>query len=206
VKRYSLYFLVLANLVPVLGVLWLGWSLFSIMFFYWLESAVVGLYNIPKMLMARVSADTEVTVLRSGASVPARLFVFGFFTVHYGIFMLGHGLFIFQLFGPSDLSVTTVVLGIVSLAISHGISFKTNYIDHKEYEKVTVSQQMFAPYRRIVIMHVTIILGGMLVSFFGAPVLALVFMVLLKIAIDVVAHLREHARLGTFTGSRIFGR
>jgi hypothetical protein len=45
---------------------------------------------------------------------------------------------------------------------------------------------------------VTIVLGGFLAGFFGAPVVALVFMVLLKIAIDAASHVREHTKLGTF--------
>jgi hypothetical protein len=198
-KKYSLYILILVNLVPVFGVLFLHWSLFSVMFFYWLESAVVGLYNIPKLFMAKATPDsgTKKAIL-SASQTKGRLAITGFFLFHYGMFMLGHGLFVFELFGPPDLTMPTFFIGFGALAVSHGISFVLNYIGHKEYEKVTIAQQMFAPYKRIVIMHVTIIIGGFIVSLFGAPVLALVFMILLKIAIDGASHIHEHKRLGTF--------
>jgi hypothetical protein len=197
-KKYSLYILILVNLVPVFGVLFLHWSLFSVMFFYWLESAVVGLYNIPKLFMARVTTDNSAKEKKSTPQTKGRLAMVGFFLIHYGMFMLGHGLFVFELFGPPDLTVQTFFIGFGALAVSHGISFVFNYIGHKEYEKVNISQQMFAPYKRIVIMHVTIIIGGLIIDLFGAPVLALVFMILLKIAIDGTSHINEHKKLGTF--------
>jgi hypothetical protein len=196
-KKYSLYILILVNLVPVFGVLFLHWSLFSVMFFYWLESVVVGLYNIPKLLMARETTNNGNKKMHPTSQAKGRLAVVGFFLVHYGLFMLGHGVFVFALFGPPDLSVQTILIGFGSLAVSHGVSFFLNYIGHKEYEKTSVAQQMFAPYRRVIVMHVTIIVGGFVVSLFGAPVLALVFMMFLKIAIDAAAHVSEHKRLGT---------
>ncbi len=197
-KKYSLHVLILVNLVPVFGVLFLHWSLFSVMFFYWLESVVVGLYNIPKLLMAKAVPDPGTKEAQSPSRTRGRFFFVGFFLVHYGIFMLGHGLFVFVLFGPPDLSVQLVLIGFMSLAISHGLSFMFNYVGHREYEKTDISQQMIAPYKRIVIMHVTIVIGGFLVGLFGSPVVALVFMVFLKIVIDGASHVSEHTKLGTF--------
>ncbi len=201
-RRYSVYVLVLANLVPVFGVLFLHWSLFSIMFFYWLESGVVGLYNVPKLIMARPDPKPVSTSQESDsqASLKTRgkAFFVGFFLLHYGIFMLAHGLFVYFFFGPPDLNAETALIGLISLGLSHGASFVVNYIGRREYTKVTVSQQMLAPYKRIVIMHVAIILGGFLIGLFGAPVVAVLFIVVLKMAIDVPIHVREHTKLGTF--------
>jgi hypothetical protein len=201
-KRYPILSLVLANLVPILGVFFLGWNLFSIMFFYWLESAVIGVYNIPKMFMAQISEESDPDAARTSAIFTStKIFSVVFFIVHFGIFMIGHGVFIFALFGPIELTVTSVLLGIVSLFISHGVSFKTNFIDGKEYEKVNLSQQMFAPYQRIILMHVSIFVVAFVVSIVGAPNIALVVMVLLKMALDLVAHAREHSRLGTYVNN-----
>ena len=197
-RKPSVYSLVVTNLIPIFGVLFLHWSLFSVMFFYWLESAIVGAYNIPKMMMATVSTDGNKSDTKAPYHLTGRLGFSGFFLVHYGMFVLGHGLFVFELFGPADLSLQAIMLGVIALLVSHGISFKLNYIDSREYRKVSIAQQMFAPYKRIVIMHVTIIIGGLLVDLVGAPVVALVFMVLLKIGIDIYSHTREHTKLGTF--------
>lgn len=45
--------LVLANLVALIGVLFLGWNLAMILVLYWVESGIVGLLNLPKILLAR---------------------------------------------------------------------------------------------------------------------------------------------------------
>ena len=45
----SVVALVVANIFPILGVLFLGWSVGEIMLLYWAESAVIGIYNIGKM-------------------------------------------------------------------------------------------------------------------------------------------------------------
>ncbi len=51
---------------------------------------------------------------------------------------------------------------------------------------------MFAPYGRLVVLHVTIIFGGLLIGVTGAPAAAIVVLVLLKIALDLGLHLAEH--------------
>jgi len=203
-KKYSVFLIIIANIVPILGVLFLDWTLFSIMFFYWLESAIVGIFNIPKILKAKISG-TEESIDSDQSTKKGRLFIIGFFIFHYGMFMFVHGLFIFDLFGPPNLTLNTILLGITALAISHGLSFKFNFLDHKEYEKVTIKQQMFAPYKRIVIMHITIFICGLILAIINAPVFALIILILLKIAIDITAHLREHSKLGTFANLRLFG-
>jgi hypothetical protein len=188
-KKYSLSTLILANLIPVAGIFLFDWDVFSILFFYWIESAVVGVFNIAKMLMIK-------SVNASGISHKTSGIVF--FIVHYSIFMLGHGFFIYALFAPVDIRASTIILAVISLTVSHGVSFVTNYIGHNEYEKVTLSQQMVAPYGRIVFMHITIILCGFLISLTGTNQVLLIVLVIFKIAIDIVAHLREHTKLGTY--------
>ena len=51
---------------------------------------------------------------------------------------------------------------------------------------------MFAPYGRLVVLHVTILVGAVFISVTGAPEAAIVVLVLLKIALDLGLHLAEH--------------
>ncbi len=44
--------LLVANLVPLVGVLWFGWNVWTILTIYWLENGVVGVFNVLKMLHA----------------------------------------------------------------------------------------------------------------------------------------------------------
>ncbi len=197
-KRLALSSLVFANLMPLAGVLALGWDLFSVLFFYWLESAVVGAYNIPRMMMAnpkrRDPKSGEVIVSSRGHRFSGIVF----FLVHYSLFMAAHGAFIFALFDRVAIDTAEIVLGIALLTLSHGVSFFVNFVGRREYERVSLSEQMVAPYRRIMVMHLAIILCAFLVNIVGTGQITLIFLVLLKVVIDVFAHLREHRRLGTY--------
>jgi hypothetical protein len=189
VKKYPLLSLVLANLIPVSGILLLDWSLFSVLYYYWLESAVVGAYNIPKMLMINPAP-------RAGAAVTShKTSGIIFYLVHYSGFMAGHLFALYALFDPVPIPFTTVVMGIVPPGISHGISFLVNYVGRREYARVSISQQMLAPYRRIVVMHIAVMLCGFLLGLLLPPQVVLAALILLKIAIDAAAHVWEHRRL-----------
>ncbi len=196
VKSPTSIVLIVANLVPLVGILFFDWSLFTIMFCFWLESAVIGFYNIFKMVM--------VANILSIIMVP-------FFVIHYGAFMSGHLIFIFALFSPDEMSsyggrfsglfppadlmishIMSVWPAFLGVCLSHGISFFYNFIGKKEFRRSTPEKQMMAPYGRIILMHVTIIFGGWLILALGAPVLALVLLIVLKIVSDARAHHKEH--------------
>jgi hypothetical protein len=50
------------------------------------------------------------------------------------------------------------------------------------------------PYGRLMVLHITIILGGMAIAVTGAPAAALAILVVLKIAMDVGFHLADHRK------------
>ena len=89
-QRPSVIALVLANLVPVFGVLFLHWEVFPLMFLFWSENAIIGVLNVLKML----TANPESPVSWAG-----KLFIIPFFCVHYGMFTFVHGIFVIALFG-----------------------------------------------------------------------------------------------------------
>lgn len=184
--------LVLANLVPLIGVLFLGWNLLEVVLVFWAESAVIGLFNIAKMIRIDPGKGSRVSL---------------FFIVHYGIFMVGHAAFIVTIFAPvpkgghlfQEPSVAVVVdalapatPAILAMFVSHGVSFVTNFLRQHQYEQTTVDKQMFAPYKRIMVMQFVIIFGGWLVDIIGEPVAALVVLVAIKTTVDLFAHKREH--------------
>jgi len=47
--------LLVANAIPVVGVLFFDWSLLTILVLYWLENGIIGFWNVPKILMAKGS-------------------------------------------------------------------------------------------------------------------------------------------------------
>jgi hypothetical protein len=192
-----------ANAVPLLGVLFLGWDLFSIMVLYWAENGIIGLLNIPKILLASgeitnpdtpVGTSSDTVTLPATVNTAAKLLMIPFFIFHYGLFWAVHGAFVFALFGPARGPTVTVALGVLVLFASHAASFLVNYVGRHEYLKTSPSQQMSQPYSRILILHFTILGGGFLTLLLGAPVAALAVLVAIKTVIDLRAHIREHAK------------
>lgn len=63
--------LLLANLIPLVGVVFFGWSLLTILVLYWLENGIVGLWNIPKIIMAQGSILPSLPDLPPAAALAA---------------------------------------------------------------------------------------------------------------------------------------
>ena len=196
----TVVFLVAVNLIPLFGVLFLDWSLFSIMVLYWIENGIIGLFNLVKIGFA-AGPVIPGSGHPDGPSVGAfigRAFYMGFFAVHYGLFWAVHGVFVFQLFGGSASSGPDwsggVTFAALALLLSHGVSFVVNFLGKREYLAVSPQQQMGQPYGRVVVLHITILAGGFLVAMLGTPIASLVVLISLKTAIDVRAHLGEHRK------------
>lgn len=51
---------------------------------------------------------------------------------------------------------------------------------------------MMAPYGRIAILHIAILFGGFGVAALGSPLPLLLMLVVMKLAVDVWLHRREH--------------
>lgn len=197
-------FLIAANLVPLLMVLFAGWTLGEILALYWLESAVIGLFNILKMLSApRAVPEGDISVrVPFILSFLGRLFMCAFFAVHFGGFMAVHGVFLvaiirkFGIMGP-DTDLLRFVLGlkwaVLALAASHGFSFVVNYLGG-ERNAASAQALLAQPYPRIIVMHLTIILGMFLMFFVGRSAAILVLFAALKIGVDLGAHLKEREK------------
>lgn len=179
--------LIAANLAPVGGVVCFAWTIEDVLLLYWAESAVIGFYNLARMW---VIGRWKILVVGP------------FFLVHYSGFMAGHFFFIYALV-ISSTDVSLLERGIadyllllspalVALSISHGVSFFFNFLGEKEYETTSLSEQLNAPYRRIVVMHITIMLGSLLVMAMDNKLLFVVSMMALKVGLDLRAHLGEH--------------
>lgn len=188
----STLMLILANLVPVAGTVFLGWNLGDVMVLYWAESAVIGFYNLCKLVVI-----SRWMALFSGI----------FFITHFGAFMVVHFLFLWGIFvkGFDDTSGGDLAEvaqhfielwpALLALFISHGISFFTNFIGRREYQYRTANDQMGEPYSRIMVMHVVIIFGGGLAMLLGSPTPVLLLVIAGKIVFDVRAHLKEREKV-----------
>jgi len=194
--RASTLALLTANLMPLFGVLALGWSVAPIMVFYWSENLVVGFFNVLKMRLAQGSVANSNTSL-NGRPVREtdRGAMILFFVAHYGIFTLVHGAFVMTLFAARWRGAFSELgLALLFLTVSHGVSYKRNFINRGEYRNVAFTRLFWQPYQRVIIMHITILAGGAWAQAKGSPVYALLVLVMLKTAIDLSLHLLERRK------------
>lgn len=192
--------LVLANAVPIVGVVFLGWTVFPLLLLYWLENVVVGGFNVLKMLFAHPAEP----VYWAG-----KLFLIPFFMVHFGGFTFVHGVLVVAFFGPKGVGtqpfdlLTTVPpairanhlgWGLLSLVASHGFSFYWNYVKNGEYQRASLQALMGQPYGRVMVLHLTVLFGGWIVMLLGSPVTTLIILIALKTAADWRGHRAERGK------------
>jgi hypothetical protein len=206
--------LLLANFIPLLGVLFMEWDVGGIVVLYWAENLVIGVYTILKMFVAeRLGAIGKIL----------------FFCVHYGGFSAVHGMFVLKLTEyagitgmpaaetswPGPLVVFEIfynlvnsVLGaapdeflwvLLAMTLSHGVSFLLLFIGQGEFRKTTASKLMRAPYQRVAILHITVIIGAFLVIKLHSPLGLLLALVALKTGMDIMLHNRSHGDPESFT-------
>ena len=212
---FSIKALTVANLVPLLGVFLLDWDAAAVVLLYWIENLIVGFFNIFRMILVKVKRPSRQF---------QKLFMIPFFCIHFGGFCAAHGFFLLTFFkigtdtdffahettwaGP--LVFIQLLFSVITrlwesrppglewptlgLLVSHGISFVWNYVIGKEYLSLTLGELMSRPYKRIVLMHVAIIAGGVPIMMIGSPVPLLCILIFLKTGMDIWLHAKSHRK------------
>jgi hypothetical protein len=206
-RTVSLAALVVVNLMPLIGVLLWNWDVGALVVLYWSENLIIGVFTILKMI---------------AVAPVGGWFASAFFLVHYGGFCAVHGMFVLMLALGEDMGgglldgeswplflvFVQLLVGVVArvleiapphwllvfaaLGVSHGLSLLANFFYGGEYRQTTTKSLMAAPYKRIVILHVAIIVGAFGVAAVDSPLPLLVLLVAMKLVLDVWLHLREH--------------
>ena len=189
-KPISLLFLLGANLLPLFGVLYWDWDAQMILFLYWAESGVVGVFGLLRILLiprGKMQKGLHSIV----GEILVKLIALVFFTFHFGIFMGGHGVFLATIFGIPHIT-RHITAAIALLVISHGASFIFNTLQSQEYKQFEPKHIMAQPYKRIIVMHFTIIIGGIFIQSLDGPTAGVALLVVMKILLDASAHIKEH--------------
>ena len=195
-KDKSVLSLIVANLFPILGVLFLGWDIFEVVMFYVVETVIVGTYNVVKMLYVK-GEKKRFTIL--------------FFIFHFNFFILIQSIFVIVLIGgdnASDMgpdigqgfhslfslfSNRDFKIGLLVMIISQGISVYRNFIKPKLYQHADLEKLMFEPYKRIFVQQFMAIGGSMIMMTLQAPIGFLVILILMKTFFDLRAYYKtEH--------------
>lgn len=189
---------VLANTVPVIGVVFRGWDGTQVLLAYWMETAVIGLFALPRMFMRN-----------SVASVV----VFPFYLLVYAGFMAFHYTLIVELFENRSLSLemlpahvrgpllTPWGLGtVIGFLAGHGLSFVQEISGERAREIQTFEEAAAYPVYRIMAMQAILLLGGVAVKVFHTRIPLLLLLIGLKSLIDLKFGEREGKKRSSTAG------
>jgi hypothetical protein len=186
--------LLAANLITIVLAVIEGWDLASVLFIYWAQSIIIGIFTIITLL----TAGTTPPASGGRTSWKVRIFLAGFFMLHYGAFHWGYYSIIVEdgIFGPVDFTNTGLWASCGLFFANHLYSF----LYHRgigEQPSLDPMEIFFRPYNRIVPMHMTIIFGGIVVlvlGFLGITTVmpVLVIFLAIKTYVDIGTHVQKH--------------
>lgn len=195
--------LLLANVIPIVGVFAFGWQALDLLLLYWLEAAVVGVFTVVRVLLAMGDpTDTGLGALFGfdrytgpGAGTSnVRFGAVALFCFQYGPLWVIHGAalfllpgFAFEPLGWDPLAVLPTLLPAVgAMALSHGLSFGLGFLAGGARERTAPVAQVFAVFPRLLVLHYAVLIGGFGAVTLGSPLFALVVLVVLKTVADVL--------------------
>lgn len=186
------------DLVPILAIILFQWGPTPLVALYWLENLVIGVYTILRL------AGSGLTGL---GNLLLALFMIPFFTLHYGMFCFVHGIFIRSFSGDKGgdgiLDVVNWALGsgagmvwfVAVIAASNMVFYLVDFIGKGELRRTSPAAEMFAPYGRIVTLHVAIILGAFLSIATRQPLLGVLMLIVIRVAFGIVLSVLRRMRL-----------
>ncbi len=195
------------DLIPIYAVLVLGWGAVPLVFLYWLENLVIGVMTIARMIASGLG--------KGGRGIAQIAFMVPFFTIHYGMFCFGHGIGLLALQSKDfaalgSESVSENYSGIVQHASASGPNMLTfiaiififnvflffwDYIGKQQFLRAEPSEEMFAPYGRIVLLHVALFAGMFALISFGEPMLGVLSLIILRALWGVFISVHRRLRL-----------
>ena len=195
-----LILIILLNAVPLYGVFFHSWQSFDLIFLYWLENLIIGLFTIIRFAIRPYSHAIELIF---------PLLLAPFFAFHYGMFCFIHGSFVVSLFGNDLLNginnqeIPAVILPIIEMRhLFWPVIALLTYqlIDYiRDSLRVGLGSDnvitlMTAPYRRIIVLHLTIIISGFALTALNEPLAGLIILIILKMAFDIHFYLKDEKK------------
>jgi hypothetical protein len=172
--------------IPILGVLLDGWDAAELVLFFFAETAVVGVFNVARILLARgePSPDENPQDRTGFFSAP-------FFVAHYGFFLAIQWAFLRGMVASDALWSLEFArdLGVVAVFEAWDLGYHGIY--RRQRFRVSPMRQMFLPYPRIVVQQFLVLLGGWMAILGGLvggtpAILYLIVLVALRTAFDVL--------------------
>ena len=174
---------------------------YAVLFGYFLETIVIGIFNCVKMYASSKHNDRGIAVYK----------YILFFIVHYGFFIAVQSIFVFAFFSfDSDsfvkepfhlienyiaiFNLEGMPLIMIVLSVTQLIKYIFDFHVPKKYMKYKVKEIMFKPYLRIVIQQVAVIVAGFFIILSSGSVAAAILLILLRAIVDfILVGIRENS-------------
>ena len=186
--------IILWNLYPLMGVAFAGWKPESVYIYYALETIVLGIFGVIKMLVVHRYRVQNYSLQNYGSDEKMQRSAFDFIMIGiFIIFYFGSALLMLQVFfddgnlfyGLYSLlgqGSYTIALGTFASNVLYG--FMNDFIVTGAYTKCSMTQLLFEPFPRLFVQFVVIWVGGWLV--FGNPYPVLILFVGFKIYLELL--------------------
>ncbi len=189
------------DLFPIYGVVMWGWTAVPLVMLYWMENIIAGVLTIPRIFISGASYG--------GVGLLAGIALSAFFVFHYGLFCAVHGTFLMGfvsmsggafagnppimmdipamfMFGlQSGLHVDYFVYAIIAFQV---LVFFREFVSKGEWRESNPMAEMFAPYGRIVVLHLAIFGGAFALFLLGQPMAGVLALILFRALYGVVTN------------------
>jgi len=194
--------LIIANLIPVYGVWFLGWNAVDAFIVYALETLLVGILTVLKLAVITFFRKKDTWYNQGSSTKVSGVFFIFFFILHFGLFAAvqtsifsqsanivppGSGLlhFFFHWYSYINEDIAIMLCGFV---VSYLIRGFLPFIVNAEYKTISMARVMFQPYGRIFIQQFTVILGSMFLELGWGKAFILIFAIV-KIFFEIYINL-----------------
>ncbi len=187
----NIYVIVATNMLPLTGVLLMGWDAYVLIVFYWLETAIVGFWTVIGIAFRRTEKASRMAANDNGLSIAGVVLAL-FIAVHAGFFMAVHLVLMTTLYGSDweghlesvQAFVSMIVIGQSLWPMLIVVFVHRGLIAWDERHETSSMPSIIGLYTRIVVMQTVIIFGAWGVLLIG-EVAGLLLLVCLRAMLDL---------------------
>lgn len=188
-RDFSVIALLVSNVIVIIMAIVAKWQTDAFLWAYWFQSIIIGFFHFLRILYLQNFSTENFTVNNQPQSPTAAIKTFTafFFAFHFGLFHFVYAMLLGAFF-TTDFRFVTASFGLSAFIffINHLFSFLYNR-KNDEKNKPNLGKLLFAPYSRILPIHLTILIGALFNQRF-----ILILFLLIKTGVDIVLHTFKH--------------
>ncbi len=191
--------IILSNLLPLLGVFFLGWDPFSVFALYIIETIIIGLFHAFKLfyLLQFNEVDKSIDPKQTNQLPPKPVFLVPFFLFHFMFFVFVQTVLVFAGLNTGDGFLSAFgklyeytqgeyrwIVG--SFTMITLFTFINEVFINKKYREVSYGKVFLEPYPRIFIQQFVVIIGGFITAITRSGIPLVIIFVVIKIVGEVL--------------------